>query len=239
MLRSLLLSRDEKTVRMVARVFKELNVELENSPDFDTALSSAASQRFDAIVVDDCIQESAALLAKALELPSCNKSVRIVLAESSAPMDVFLRTRTQIIIYKPLSADRVRHGLRAVRNLMARDRRQGSKRVRTKLQARVGYGKASVGRVLIVDISESGAAVRCETGELPSFCNLNLEFTLPGDSENIRATTELVWREDSGSAGLRFLDMASSARKRLAQWLSEQSPEKTTRATALAARSGR
>jgi hypothetical protein len=239
MLRSLLLSRDESTVRMVGRVFKELNVQLENCPDFDSALSSAASQRFDAIVVDDFIQESPALLAKALELPSCNKAVRIVLAESAAPMDVFLRTRTQVIIYKPLSADRVRHGLRAVRNLMARERRQGSKRVPTKLQARVGYGKVAVRRILIVDMSESGAAVRCETGELPSFCNLNLEFSLPGDSENIHATAELVWRDNSGSAGLRFLDMASSARKRLAQWLREQSPEKTSRAAALAARSGR
>ncbi len=239
MLRSLLLSRDESTVRMVGRVFKELNVQLENCPDFDSALSSAASQRFDAIVVDDFIQESPALLAKALELPSCNKAVRIVLAESTAPMDVFLRSRTQVIIYKPLSADRVRHGLRAVRNLMARDRREGSKRVRTKLQARVGYGKVAVRRVLIVDISESGAAVRCETGELPSFCNLNLEFSLPGDSENIHATAELVWRDDSGRAGLRFLDMDSSARKRLAHWLREQLGEKTSRAAALAARSGR
>jgi hypothetical protein len=239
MLRSLLLSRDESTVRMVGRVFKELDVELENCPDFDSALSSAASQRFDAIVVDDFIQESPALLAKALELPSCNKSIRIVLAESSAPMDVFLRTRTQLIIYKPLSADRVRHGLRAVRNLMARDRREGSKRVRTKLQARVGYGKVAVRRILIEDISESGAAVRCETGELPSFCNLNLEFSLPGDPENIHATAELVWRDDSGRAGLRFLDMASSARKRLARWLREQLQEKTSRAAALAARAGR
>jgi hypothetical protein len=239
MLRSLLLSRDESTVRMVGRVFKELDVELENCPDFDSALSSAASQRFDAIVVDDFIQESPALLAKALELPSCNKSIRIVLAESSAPMDVFLRTRTQLIIYKPLSADRVRHGLRAVRNLMARDRREGSKRVRTKLQARVGYGKVAVRRILIEDISESGAAVRCETGELPSFCNLDLEFSLPGDPENIHATAELVWRDDSGRAGLRFLDMASSARKRLARWLREQLQEKTSRAAALAARAGR
>ena len=63
MLRSLVLSREEATVRMVGRVFKELNVEVENCPDFDSALSSAASQRFDAIVVDDSIQESPALLA--------------------------------------------------------------------------------------------------------------------------------------------------------------------------------
>jgi c-di-GMP-binding flagellar brake protein YcgR len=122
---------------------------------------------------------------------------------------------------------------------MARDRREGSKRVRTKLQARVGYGKVAVRRILIKDISESGAAVRCETGELPSFCNLDLEFSLPGDPENIHATAELVWRDDSGRAGLRFLDMASSARKRLARWLREQLQEKTSRAAALAARAGR
>src|SRR6266851_2097966 len=214
MLRSLLVSRDDKTVHIVRRVFRDLEVEFEHCSEASIALETLPKKRYDAIVLDDQIEEAAAILERVIVLPSCSKAVRIVLAEPVAAVHAVFKTSTQVILYKPLSMERVRHGLRAVRNLMARDRRRGVKRVTTMLPAKLNYGKISIRRVLIADLSDSGAAIHCETGDLPTCGNLNLEFTLPEDSESLRATAELVWQDSDGAAGVRFLDMALYARKR-------------------------
>src|SRR5947207_13628368 len=57
MLRSLLLSRDELTVRVVTRGFKDLDVQLQHFSESDIALAHATKHRFDAIVVDDQLEE--------------------------------------------------------------------------------------------------------------------------------------------------------------------------------------
>jgi hypothetical protein len=238
MLRSLLLSRDEGTVRIVARSFKDLDVELDHYSDVKVAVKKSSEVRYDAIVVDDDVEDARLLLERVMELASCNKAVRIALADPSAKMDAVFKVGTQIIIYKPLSTERVRHGLRAVRNLMARERRRGAKRVHTMIAARMSprNSRGTSKQILIADLSESGAAVNFEAGDLPASTILNLDFALPGSPERLHATAELVWQDNQGAAGLRFLDMPSFARKQLSEWLKESS--KNSIPVALANRAG-
>lgn len=221
MLRSLLLSRNDGTIRIVARCFRDLEVELEHCSETRTAVQKAAEARYDAFVVDDAIEDARLLLEKVLELSSCKKSVRIALAEPSAKMDLIFKTGTQIILYKPLSTDRVRHGLRAVRNLMAQERRRGSQRVPTTIPASVSprQSRGSMWQVLIADLSESGAAISLKKGQLPPSATFDIDFALPGNSDRLHATAEVAWQNNQGGAGLHFVDMSSYARKQLANWL--------------------
>lgn len=234
MLRSLLLSRDENTARIVARGFKDLEVDLQHFSETEAALTHASKHRYDAIVVDDQVEEAHLVLEKMISLPGCSKSVRIALAEPTAAMHAVFKTGTQVIIYKPLSIERVRQGLRAVRNLMGRDRRRSSRRVRTMIPVRVSprQARGAYKQMLLADLSDSGAAIHSETGDLPVSGVLNLEFALPGMTELIHATAELVWQDDEGAAGVRFLDMPSYARKHLMQWLKVQPVEKVAAAHA-------
>jgi DNA-binding response OmpR family regulator len=221
MLCSLLLTGDENAARVISRVFKDLDVDCHHLSDSVAALQVITKRRFDAVVIDDCVDDAAAVLAKVLEAPGYSKSVRIVLADPQCSTSVGFKGSSQIVLYKPLSPERVRHGLRAVRNLMARDRRRGVKRVPTMLRARLRHGRASGGQVFISDISDSGAAIQCSDGALPTG-NLHLDFALPDDPDRIHVTAELIWQDDQGAAGIHFRDMASSARKRLSQWLKDE-----------------
>lgn len=234
MLRSLLLTRDENTARIVARGFKDIDVELQHFSETETALVHASKHRYDAIVVDDRIEEAHLVLEKMITLPGCSKSVRIALAEPTAAMHAVFKTGTQVIIYKPLSLERVRQGLRAVRNLMGRDRRRSSRRVRAMIPVRVSprQARGAYKQMLLADLSDSGAAIHCEVGDMPVNGALNLEFALPGMTELIHATAELVWQDNEGAAGVRFLDMPSYARKHLTQWLRVQPGEKVSAAHA-------
>jgi hypothetical protein len=94
-------------------------------------------------------------------------------------------------------------------------------------QARGAYKQ-----MLLADLSDSGAAIHAEAGDMPVSGTLNLEFALPGMTEIIHATAELVWQDDEGAAGVRFLDMPSYARKNLMQWLKIQPTDRATAAHA-------
>ncbi|HXU14093.1 MAG TPA: PilZ domain-containing protein [Terriglobales bacterium] len=223
MLRSLLLSRDENTARIIARGFKDLEVELEHCSDSDQFLVRALETRYDAIVVDDQVEQAHLALEKIVGMANCGKSVRIVLAEHKAVMPGLFKTASQIVLYKPLSSERVRQGLRAVRNLMARERRRGAERVQAMVPARLGprHARLSSIQVLLADLSDSGAALRYEKGDLPVASTLSMEFTLPGTANRIHCLAELVWQDYHGTGGVRFVDMPSVARQQLVDWLSE------------------
>jgi ActR/RegA family two-component response regulator len=223
MLRSLLLTRDENAVRLITRIFRDLDVEAQHFTDTSTALSKASSTRFHAIVVDDQVEDAQSLLEKIVELSSCAKSVRIALIQPDVKIHSIFKIGTQVVLYKPLSLERVRHGLRAVRNLMAQDRRRGGERVQTALPAKMSPRRGDSTYVVIVDLSDSGAAVSLENGELLASGAFGLEFSLPGHSERISCSAELVWQDSQGNGGVRFVDMPTSSRRQLSEWLKESS----------------
>jgi CheY-like chemotaxis protein len=238
MLHSLLLSNDQDTVRVVSRVFKDLEVDIDHCSETFSALSQAIEHHYDAIIIDDSMEEPHVALQKLIELPSCNTSVRIVLADPAVALHPVFRASTQVVLYKPLSADRVRHGLRAVRNLMTRERRRGNSRIPITLHARMSpaHSRGAGKQITITDLSETGVAIRCDLDQLPASGGVTLDFSLPNESEIIHATGELVWQDNKERAGIRFLDMPSHARKQLAKWIKEH-PSKAGRS--IGARAGK
>src|SRR5437879_13754283 len=121
MLRSLLLSRDETTIRIVGRVFKDLEVELEHLPESAAALLDLTKNRYHAIIVDDAVAEAHIVLERLIEFPSCNKSVRIALVDTALAMNAIFKNGMQVMMYKPLSVVRVLYVLIAVVVLLTCD----------------------------------------------------------------------------------------------------------------------
>ena len=238
MLCSLLISTDDAAAKVIGRVFKDLEVQCEHSIDTKAALAIIAKRRYDAVVIDDSMEQAAEVLARLIEAPGYSKSVRILLANPQSNNGVQFKGNAQVLLYKPLSSERVKHGLRAVRNLMARDRRRGAARVATMIPARIRHGRSSGTQVFISDLSDSGAAIQCGDGMNPSG-NVHIDFALPNDADRIHVIAELVWQDDQGAAGIRFVDMASSARKHLALWLKEEGVRANEERLALAQKMGR
>ena len=235
---SLLLCNDDAVVKTVTRAFKDLDVHVEQCRDQKAASHKIAAKKFDAIVADDDVAGADQLLEEARALPTCQKSVRIVLAGAATIAGSAYLSQSQIVLYKPLSAERVRHGLRAVRNLMARERRRGSKRVRVDVMARLTYGKMANQPAIIEDLSDTGAALRIHDA-LPSSDHFSFECVLPDTGTPLKATAEVVWRNEKGVSGIHFTDMSASCRRMLTEWLRTRvntTPEGALKENALGAR---
>lgn len=238
MLCSLLISTDDNAFKIIGRIFKDLEVDCERSIDTKTALALIAKRRYDAVVIDDCIEESPAILERLLEAPGYSKTVRILLANAQCNASAAFKGNAQVVLYKPLAAERVRHALRAVRNLMARDRRRGVGRVATMITARIRHGRSSGTQVYISDLSDSGAAIQCGDDPIPAG-NVHIDFALPNDPDRMHVVAELIWQDNQGAAGIHFMDMASSARKRMAHWLKEEAIKAQEERLVMAKKMGR
>ncbi len=83
----------------------------------------------------------------------------------------------------------------------------------------VEFGSAEAG--LLVDLSLKGINVQAAKA-IPAGTRITSKFQLPGSTVTIQPTYEVVWTEEKGKAGLRFLYMAESDQRELERWMAAQ-----------------
>jgi DNA-binding NarL/FixJ family response regulator len=222
LLRSLLLCHDHVTVQLINRGFKEFNVEIEVCSAPEEALHKFTNQRFDAVVIDDADHAAAAQLLDKLKLvPSYKKSLTIVLVDPKTRLGAAFSTGGSLAIYKPLSADRLRKSLRALHNLIGRSQQRKFDRIPVRLPARICLDGKTYVPALILDISQSGAALSVQQA-IPNMKILGLEFALPGRGGLISISADVVWQSSQGRLGAQFSKMELSSRRVLSEWTAAQ-----------------
>jgi DNA-binding response OmpR family regulator len=218
-LRSLLFCQDFPTAELVGRAFRELSLEVEHCRDADNAILRLRNQRFDAIVVDDADPAGAILvLETARTIPSCKKSLAIVLAQTQTTLSTAFSTGTHLVIYKPLSADRLRNSLRALRNLIGRRPQREFPRVDVEIPGRLHLEDKTEIPISILDLGQGGLALSSRT-LLPNAGTMEVEFVLPDRTNVVKASGEVVWRDAHGRIGIQFNEMEQQYRNVLEEWL--------------------
>jgi DNA-binding NarL/FixJ family response regulator len=220
-LRSLLLCRHPATVQFINRAFKEFSIDLEACSEPQAALQSLKGQRFEAVVVDAEDRAGAMLLLDGIKtLPSCKNSLRIVLADHQTVLATAFSTGTHLVIYKPISADRLRNSLRALYPLMSRKLQRQFGRIRVRVPAIVHIADKNL-PASILDISQGGVAFSTKE-TIPATKTLALDFVLPGRTGMITTSATVVWNDVRGRMGAQFLDMEPTSRKAVCEWVTAQ-----------------
>ncbi|HVO61063.1 MAG TPA: PilZ domain-containing protein [Terriglobales bacterium] len=217
-MRCLLLSEDEQSVAVLRRLLHDLEIEVEHYTDPHTAIGDLVRGIFDSIIVDTDDAAGAGLVLQTLRsLPSSKARLVIALASVHRAAHLGFGAGAHLAIYKPVSVDRLGLTIRAVRNLIARDRRRGTARVPINVAATL-LREGNPTAVLVVDLSEGGAAIRCNE-PIPATGNLTLNCWLPDGQKPFVAPVEVVWQSESGQSGIRFLNLSSESRRQLQHYL--------------------
>ena len=117
-LHALLFSRDQAIIDLAGEVLKTLDIEVAQSTTAQDAVQRLTSTTFDAIIVDNADARGAvAVLSAAKSLPSCEQSIGIVLAVSPSSIGLADGARSHMVLYRPLSADRLRTGVKSALGL--------------------------------------------------------------------------------------------------------------------------
>lgn len=223
-LKSLLLSSDEKIVRVLRRTLGDLEIEVNVCADSERALRKLTRDRFEAIIVD-CSDEGSADVLRSSRLAPCNKrAVAVAILDQATGLRSVFDLGAHFVLYKPFSGERARSSFRAARALMKRERRRNS---RIPVQIPVALRNSSSGASMSVtttDVSEGGIAVSVPRRSRPSG-RWQVTFTLPGTEAALDLAAEFAWEGAGANAGLRFLEVAPQVSRQLREWLTRNSPE--------------
>jgi hypothetical protein len=220
---ALLFSRDQGIIDLAGQVLKTLDIEVAHSSAAEEAVQRLTSTKFDVIIVDNADARGAvAVLSAAKSLPSCEQSIGIVLAISRSSIGLADGARSHMVLYRPLSADRLRTGVKSALGLRneGEDARE-SARASIRIEATLRGPGLDETLAFITNLSAGGAALYVGQA-IPSASIETIEFSLPGEKEKLTTTVELIWRDVQGRMGIRFASVPANFGERLEKWSAAQ-----------------
>jgi PilZ domain len=217
-----MLCQEPETVGLAMRACRELGVELQHYSCAKTAAENFPRHSFQGVIIDDEDGPGAAHLLREVQASTGRKNTLIIaLARPDAALDAVFGAGTHLVIYKPLTQERLRNGFRAISALMGRRRRRASSRLKVNLTATLAVNETEEIPVRILDISVGGAAISVQRS-FPTAKTLTLRFALPGE-QHITTAAELVWRDVRGNVGIEFVDSDDEFAESMASWMKTHS----------------
>ncbi len=215
-LQALLVSTDDSAADVLGRVLPALGLTVDRSSDPETTMARIQQQKFDAIIADfDDPKAASEALQTARNLGSGALSIALV-ADPRKVRDI-LSGGAHFVLYKPVSEEGAKAGLRAAAALLSRERRRA---FRVPVQAPVQITLPDTRKVdgILLDLSETGMDVLTAepqtTGSLLAF-----NFQLPDGTVQVEAHGQIAWANPNGQTGVRFLDVPEEVSAGLKAWL--------------------
>jgi len=215
---ALLISSDDSASQMLGEVLPGCGVPVERFRDPASAIERMRQQKFDALILDyESAQEFSEVYAEGRRLNSGSAPVTVALLPDAGQTREILNTGAHFILYKPLSAEKVKAGLRALVALLTRERRRAC-RVPVQAPVDVMLPDTRKAEGILLDLSETGMDVLTAEAQVPGAL-LNFRFHLPDGSLEIHAHGQVAWAKENGQTGVRFLDLAAEVKEQLQAWL--------------------
>lgn len=215
-LQALLVSTDDHAAEVLGRVLPPFGITLDRCSDLETTRTRIQQQKFAALIVDfDNPEEAEDVLQRAKKLGTEPLSIALV-ADATKVRDI-LTGGAHFVLYKPLSEEAAKAGLRPAAALLSRERRRA---FRVPVQAPVEITLPDSRKVdgILLDLSETGMEVL--TAEpLERAALLAFHFQLSDRTLEIEARGEVAWANSNGQTGVRFLDLAEPFCAKLKTWL--------------------
>ena len=215
-LQALLVSTDNSAADVLGRVLPPFGIALDRSSDPETTMARIQQQKFDALIVDfDSPEAAEAVLRQAQLLGTSPLSIALV-GDATKVRDI-LSGGAHFVLYKPISEETAKAGLRPAAALLSRERRRA---FRVPVQAPVEITLPDTRKVdgILLDLSETGMDVLTAEPQIPGAL-LSFHFQLPDGALEVVAHGEVAWANPNGQTGVRFVDLAETASAGLKAWL--------------------
>jgi CheY-like chemotaxis protein len=215
---ALLVSTDDSVSEILGRVLPPSGIVVERFSDLATALDRLQQQRFDALIIDfEDPKAATAVFEEASRLNSGHAPVTVALVAERARARDILSGGAHFVLYKPLSEEKAKAGLRAVAALLNRERRRAY-RVPVQAPVEITLPDTRKAEGILLDLSETGMDVLTAESQAPGAL-LNFRFELPDGSLEVHAHGQVAWANPNGQTGVHFLDLDESVKTQLQVWL--------------------
>lgn len=226
-LKALLMCRSQQPLRPLASALDELGIVQDCCLSAQEAIELLARGKYSALVLDFDLPGATQVAKLARLAPPHHRPVVFAIIGTATDVAAAYQSGANFVLYKPLAPDQVTRAVRAAHGFMRQDRRRSARHT-VDTVVYLLFGKRMAIPALMLDLSEDGLAVQA-ADPLPAVEKVPVHFLLPGSSHAIEATTELIWADDSGRAGMFFTEIATATQRHLRSWLSRRSKKAQSR----------
>ena len=215
-LNALVVARSAGDLKVLVAAFAELAIEYRVSTSPSEAIDLLATSRYSALIVDFDVPNAMQVARMAREFKGKQKPVLFGMIGATTPVIEVFESGGNFALYKPLDLLQVLHSLQAGSAFMQKDRRSTSRQGSETL----AYLELPGGTVpaLVQNLTEHGISVQAAE-QLAPLRSLPFRFLLPGTTEVVRATGQIIWTDKTGRAGVLFTSIPEACRRDLAAWL--------------------
>ena len=215
---ALVFSSDGNAVRLLRDALLEADLAVDHCRDAASTIENLGTEKYSAIIIDASDHRERDGILRQLRCTPLNKdALAVVVLGTQKHAAAAFSLGANFLLYRPLSAERVRSSLRAAVRLIQRDKRR-SRRATVHAEANLSCPTAESAPATLLDLSQDGLSLQCNQ-PLPRQNKIYLRFTLPGQTKSIQLSGETMWQDSRGRMGIRFMDVPQSARRLLKEWL--------------------
>lgn len=215
---ALVFSSDGNAVRVLRDALLEADLAMDHCRDAAGTLESLSTEKYTAVIIDASdYRERDGVLRQLRCMPLNKDALAIVVLGTQSHAAAAFSLGANFLLFRPLSAERVRSSLRAAVHLIHRDKRQ-KRRATVHTAANLSCPATESAPATLLDLSEEGLSLQCDQ-PLPRQNKIYLRFTLPGQTKSIQLSGETMWQDSRGRMGIRFMAVPQSARRLLKEWL--------------------
>lgn len=219
-LSSMVVSRDWQEVSVLECILGSLNMDVTVEREPQQALTRVSKSRFDALIVDCDLNGSWQFLRELPGLETEANPVPLVLMGEAKRVQNLESSGALFAFEKPISVEEAVRTLSAARNLIVDGRLRYHRSVLEVLVSLKSKGRNAVPATL-VNMSQGGMQIHTEFAIGPDN-TVEISFALPGSKPDLKAQAEVVWKDQCGNIGLRFVKLAPPQRRAVQVWLAQQ-----------------
>ena len=217
-LESLLLCRDQDTLRVFRRALDDLGIAVEVASVAESALERLRKGKFDAVIVDCDDVPGGTEVLTSIQLSASNKrAIALALISGATNMRTAFEMGAHFALDKPVTLERASRSLRAAHGFMLAEQRRYFRHV-VDAKASLSFGLIKELVCKVTNVSDGGMAVSLSEQITPGSA-VDVRLGLPGISEELEIKGEFAWSDGKGNAGIRFIYLTIESKRCLGKWL--------------------
>jgi hypothetical protein len=218
-LSSMVVSRDWQEISVLECILGGLHMDVSVECEPQRALGRLSHSKIDALIVD-CDLNGTSQLLHELQMPGRQfNTVPLVVMGKHQDMAILNQAGALFAFEKPISVEQAVRTLSAAR-CMIMDGRLRYHRIGVEVPVSLKHKGNKKFDGHLVNVSQRGMRIATERALDPGPLQISCE--LPGAMSELKAQAEVVWQDESGNVGVRFVNVSAQQQRALELWLAQQ-----------------
>jgi len=218
-LSSMVVSRDWQEISVLECILGGLHMDVSVETEPERALDRLSHTKVDALIVDCDLYGSSRLFGALQSKAKQFNTVPLVIMGGPRCVSTLDQTGALFAFEKPISVEQAVRTLSAAR-CMILDGRLRYHRIGMEVPVEVKGNTDFTTDAQLINVSQGG--MRLFTSRTLDDAALQISCELPGSRSVLKAQAEVVWRDDRGNVGVRFVKVPPPHQRALQLWLAQQ-----------------